>query len=118
MSTICPIYHQRAELLLAPVSAGQKAARRDAKRPFCAPATLGGLLLVVLAGNSPNRHSAEVLAPSGTELSAGDSDIAAEPPDQELANLARAPVRLLGLQPDNQALNLLWQLVGVAHRTA
>src|SRR3979411_1386965 len=35
------------------------------------------------------------------------SDIAAEPPDQELANLTRAPVRLLGLQPDNQALNLL-----------
>src|SRR3982074_2184134 len=47
------------------------------------------------------------------------SDIAAEPPDQELANLTRAPVRLLGLQPDNQALNLLLrQLVGVAHRTA
>src|SRR3954469_15932022 len=42
------------------------------------------------------------------------SDIAAEPPDQELANLTRAPVRLLGLQPDNQALNLLRQLVGVA----
>src|SRR3954470_13031441 len=40
------------------------------------------------------------------------SDIAAEPPDQELANLTRAPVRLLGLQPDNQALNLLRQLVG------
>src|ERR1700716_1436275 len=39
------------------------------------------------------------------------SDIAAEPPDQELANLTRAPVRLLGLQPDNQALNLLRQLV-------
>src|ERR1700716_2303585 len=46
------------------------------------------------------------------------SDIAAEPPDQELANLTRAPVRLLGLQLDNQALNLLRQLVGVAHRTA
>jgi hypothetical protein len=46
------------------------------------------------------------------------SDIAAEPPDQELATLARAPVRLLGLQPDNQAFNLLRQLVGVAHRTA
>src|SRR3979409_2694222 len=46
------------------------------------------------------------------------SDIAAEPPDQELANLTRAPVRLLGLQPDNQALNLLRQLVGVAHQTA
>jgi hypothetical protein len=42
------------------------------------------------------------------------SDIAAEPPDQEFANLTRAPVRLLGLQPDNQALNLLRQLVGVA----
>ena len=46
------------------------------------------------------------------------SDIAVEPPDQELAKLARTPVRLLGLQPDNQALNLLRQLVGVAHRTA
>jgi hypothetical protein len=33
------------------------------------------------------------------------SDIAAEPPDQELANFTRAPVRLLGLQPDNQAFN-------------
>ena len=32
--------------------------------------------------------------------------------------MTRAPVRLLGLQPDNQALNLLRQLVGVAHRTA
>jgi hypothetical protein len=29
------------------------------------------------------------------------SDIAAEPPDQELANLTRAPVRLLGLQPES-----------------
>src|SRR3981189_2250136 len=46
------------------------------------------------------------------------SDIPPEPPDQELANLTRAPVRLLGLQPDNQALNLLRQLVGVAHPTA
>src|SRR3979411_2659138 len=36
------------------------------------------------------------------------SDIAAEPPDQELANLARAPVRLLGLQPGKQGLHLQW----------
>ena len=45
-------------------------------------------------------------------------DIAVEPPDQELADLARAPVRLLGLQPDDQALDLLRQLVGIAHRPA
>ncbi len=43
-------------------------------------------------------------------------DIAIEPPDQQFADLARAPVRLLGLEPDNQALDLLRQLVGIAHR--
>src|SRR3979411_2599271 len=46
------------------------------------------------------------------------SYIAAEPQDMERANLTPTPVRLLGLQPDNQALNLLRQLVGLAHRTA
>jgi len=45
-------------------------------------------------------------------------DIAIEPPDQELPDLAGTPVRLLGLQPDNQPLDLLRQLVGVAHRPA
>jgi hypothetical protein len=44
-------------------------------------------------------------------------DIAIEPPDQEFADLARAPVRLLGFQGDNQALDLLRQLVGVADRS-
>jgi hypothetical protein len=34
-------------------------------------------------------------------------DIAVEPSDQQFADLARAPVRFLGLQPDNQALDLL-----------
>jgi len=34
-------------------------------------------------------------------------DIAVEPPDQELADLACAPVRLLSLQLDDQALDLL-----------
>ena len=33
-------------------------------------------------------------------------DIAVEPPDQQFPDLARAPVRLLGLEPDSQALDL------------
>src|SRR5512139_1714207 len=45
-------------------------------------------------------------------------DIAVKTPEEELADLACAPVRLLSLQPDNQALNRLRQLVGVAHRPA
>src|SRR6478752_7019358 len=43
-------------------------------------------------------------------------DIAVEPPDQKLANLARPPMRLLGLEADNQGLDLGRQLVGVADR--
>ncbi len=43
-------------------------------------------------------------------------DSAVEPPDQQLADLARTPMRLLGLETDNQALDLGRQLVGVAHR--
>jgi hypothetical protein len=38
-------------------------------------------------------------------------DIAVEPPDQQFPDLARAPVRLLGLEPDNQALDLLRKLL-------
>src|ERR1700687_5082262 len=45
-------------------------------------------------------------------------DVAVEPPDQELADLARPPVRFLSLQPDNQTFDRLGQLVGVAHRPA
>ena len=47
-----------------------------------------------------------------------DSDIAIEPPDQQLADLAGAPARLLALEPDDQVLDRLGQLVGVAHRPA
>src|SRR6185312_2242349 len=47
----------------------------------------------------------------------GKPDIAIEPPDQQFADLARAPVRLLGLQADNQALDLFRQLIGIAHRS-
>src|SRR5262245_1657446 len=46
----------------------------------------------------------------------GNPDIASEPPDQQLADLARAPVRLLGLEADNQALDLLQELMGIADR--
>jgi len=45
-------------------------------------------------------------------------DIAVKTPEEELADLACAPVRLLSLQPDNQSLDRLRQLVGVAHRPA
>src|SRR5579864_6999377 len=41
-------------------------------------------------------------------------DVAVEPPHQKLPDLARAPVRLLGLDLDNQALDLVRQLVSVA----
>jgi hypothetical protein len=41
-------------------------------------------------------------------------DIAVKPSDQQFPDLARAPVRLLGLETDNQALDLLRQLVGIA----
>jgi hypothetical protein len=43
-------------------------------------------------------------------------DVAIEAPDQEFPDLAGAPVRLLGFEPDNQPLELLRQLVGIAHR--
>src|SRR5947209_15623722 len=48
----------------------------------------------------------------------GNPDIAVEPTDQQLADLTCAPVRFVGLQPDNQTFDLLRQLVGVAHRSA
>src|SRR4029077_15915105 len=44
-----------------------------------------------------------------------DPNVAVEPPDQELADLARPPMGLLRLQPDNQALNLLRQLIRIPH---
>jgi hypothetical protein len=43
-------------------------------------------------------------------------DVAVEAPNQELSDLARAPVRLLSFEPDNPGLELLRELVGVAHR--
>jgi hypothetical protein len=46
----------------------------------------------------------------------GNFDVAVEPAHQQFADLAGAPVRLLTLQPDDQGLELLRQLVGIAHR--
>ncbi|MGY3510906.1 hypothetical protein ACVIQY_003881 [Bradyrhizobium sp. USDA 3051] len=43
-------------------------------------------------------------------------DIAIEPPDQQFADLARAPVRFLGFEADNQTLDLLRELIGIAYR--
>src|SRR5215468_6476938 len=43
-------------------------------------------------------------------------NIAIEAPNQELADLARAPMRLLGFELDNQGLDLSRQLIGIAYR--
>ena len=43
-------------------------------------------------------------------------DIASKPPDQEFADFARAPMRLVALETEDQAFDLLRQLVGIAHR--
>jgi len=42
-------------------------------------------------------------------------DIAIQSADQKLANLARSPVRLVALGGDDQAFDLLRQLVGISH---
>src|SRR6516165_9165221 len=45
-----------------------------------------------------------------------NADVAGQPPHQELADLARSPMRLLLLESDDQAFDLRRQLVGVANR--
>src|SRR5688500_20180217 len=47
----------------------------------------------------------------------GQADIAGQPPDQQLADLPGAPMRLVLLGCDDHSLDLIGQLVGVAHRT-
>ena len=46
----------------------------------------------------------------------GNPDVAGQPPHQKFANFARAPVRLLALEANDQGLDLHGQLVGVSHR--
>src|SRR5215510_8203082 len=45
-------------------------------------------------------------------------NIAIEAPNQELADLARAPMWLRGFELDNQGLDLSRQLVGIAYRAS
>ena len=47
-----------------------------------------------------------------------NADVAVQSADQELADLAGTPMRLLPLERDDQALDLRRQLVGIAHRPA
>src|ERR1700730_10807354 len=46
----------------------------------------------------------------------GNLDVSVEATHQQFADLAGAPVRLLALQPDDQGLELLRELVGVTYR--
>src|SRR5690606_20158649 len=46
----------------------------------------------------------------------GDADIAGQSSDQQLADLAGAPIRLVFLESYNRILDLLGELVGIAHR--
>lgn len=48
----------------------------------------------------------------------GDALVPSEPPDKDLADLARAPVWLVALRLDDLTLDLPGKLVGVAHRPA
>ena len=46
------------------------------------------------------------------------ADVAGELADQEFADLAGAPMRLVALEIDDQPLDLVRQLIGIAHRPA
>src|SRR5579862_7305369 len=45
-----------------------------------------------------------------------DADVAIQTPNEQLADLAGSPMGLVALEADDQALDLLRQLVGVSHR--
>jgi hypothetical protein len=47
-----------------------------------------------------------------------DPDITRQATHQELPDLAGAPMGLVPLEPDDRALHLVRQLVGIAHRPA
>jgi hypothetical protein len=46
----------------------------------------------------------------------GNPDVPVEPPDQQFADLAGSQMGFLALEPDNQALDRLRQLIGIAYR--
>ena len=47
-----------------------------------------------------------------------NTHIAVQAADEQFADLARAPMRLLALERDDQALDLQGQLIGIAHWAA
>jgi hypothetical protein len=48
--------------------------------------------------------------------SGGNAHVGGKPSDQELADLASAPMRLVVLEGQDEAFDLLRELVGIAHR--
>ena len=46
----------------------------------------------------------------------GNTDVTVEPPNQNFTNFASAPMRLLALHRQDQALDLVWQLVRITDR--
>ncbi len=48
--------------------------------------------------------------------SGGNAHVGGKPSDQELADLASAPMRLVALEGQDEAFDLLRELVGIAHR--
>jgi hypothetical protein len=53
--------------------------------------------------------------PPTDSLERRDAQVSIQAADQQFANLARAPMRLVPLQSDDQALNLGRQLIGIPH---
>src|SRR4051812_9371174 len=47
----------------------------------------------------------------------GNPDVACQPADQEIADFAGAPMRLVALGVDDEAFELLRKLIGIAHRS-
>ena len=99
-----------AELELALEIGAPEVVRREARRQRGA----GG------APSGPARNPDEAVAvKDGMDRAlGGDTHVARQAPDEKLAELARAPMGLLALEGDDQALDLGRQLVGVAHRPA
>src|SRR5947209_5699628 len=47
----------------------------------------------------------------------GDPDVAGQPADEKIADFAGAPMRFVALGVDDEALDPLRELVGIAHRS-
>lgn len=78
---------------------------------------LGALGLVAMAlaglGNQPMAIENRM-----NSTCRGDAHVACELTNKELPDLARAPMRLVPLRRNDHRLDLIRQLIGIAHRTA